>query len=75
MRQTISPICYTDHDLHQIDLRGKHHQDGRRIHANHLSHLQARRDHCVGGYVVDGPVVLDDYLLWYDLITRQYITP
>lgn len=62
MRQTVLQICYTDCDLHQINLRGKHDQDWQRIHVNHLSHWRAHRDHCVGGDIVDGLVVSDDYL-------------
>ena len=70
MQQTMPPICYTDCDLHQIDLRGKHDQDWQRIHANHLSHWRACRNHYVEGDIVDGLVVSDDSLPWYDSITR-----
>uniref|UniRef100_A0A9I9EK03 Aminotransferase-like plant mobile domain-containing protein n=1 Tax=Cucumis melo TaxID=3656 RepID=A0A9I9EK03_CUCME len=36
MLQTPPAISYTDQRLHQIDLRGKHDQDWRRIHAEHI---------------------------------------
>lgn len=74
MHQTIPPLCFTFPDLHRIDLRGKHDQDWRRVHSDHLSSWYRRRDQCAQGVITNGPSVSDDYFIWYQSITRRFIT-
>uniref|UniRef100_A0A9I9E2J8 Aminotransferase-like plant mobile domain-containing protein n=1 Tax=Cucumis melo TaxID=3656 RepID=A0A9I9E2J8_CUCME len=42
MLQTPPAISYTDQRLHQIDFKGKHDQDWRRIHAEHIGVWNSR---------------------------------
>ncbi|KAA0048620.1 serine/threonine-protein phosphatase 7 long form-like protein isoform X1 [Cucumis melo var. makuwa] len=74
MLQTPPAISYTDQRLHQIDLRGKHDQDWRRIHAEHIGVWNSRYDFRVEAPTTSEPTVLENYFVWYRSITRRFIT-
>ncbi|KAA0057535.1 uncharacterized protein E6C27_scaffold497G00050 [Cucumis melo var. makuwa] len=57
MLQTPPAISYTDQRLHQIDLRGKHDQDWRRIHAEHIGVWNSRYDFRVEAPTTSEPTV------------------
>ena len=75
MRQTVPTLCNTLPQLHQIDLRGKHDQNWRQIHAEYISFWRARHGRCAQGEIINESDVSNDYLSWYDSITRRFITP
>lgn len=76
LRQYVPPHCNTDTQLHQLDLRGRYDNDWRREHARYISAWGLRRECCASGKVIqDESDVSDDYLSWYNSITRRYITP
>ncbi|TYK01398.1 serine/threonine-protein phosphatase 7 long form-like protein isoform X1 [Cucumis melo var. makuwa] len=74
MLQTPPAISYTDQRLHQIDLRGKHDQDWRRIHAEHIGVWNSRYDFRVEAPTTSEPTVSENYFVWYRSITRRFIT-
>ena len=75
MQQTVPTLCNTLPQLHQIDLRGKHDQNWRQIHAEYISFWRARHGRCAQGEIINESDVSNDYLSWYDSITRRFITP
>jgi len=75
MRQTVPTLCNTLPQLHQIDLRGKHDQNWHQIHAEYISFWRARHGRCAQGEIINESDVSNDYLSWYDSITRRFITP
>uniref|UniRef100_A0A9I9E1F2 Aminotransferase-like plant mobile domain-containing protein n=1 Tax=Cucumis melo TaxID=3656 RepID=A0A9I9E1F2_CUCME len=74
MLQTPPTISYTNQRLHQIDLRGKHGQDWRRIHAEHIGVLNSRYDFRVEAPTTSEPTVSENYFVLYRSITRRFIT-
>ena len=75
MQQTVPTLCNTLPQLHQIDLRGKHDQNWRQIHAEYISFWRARHGRCAQGEIINESDVSNDYLSWYNSITRRCITP
>ena len=75
MLQMPPVVCSTDLALHQIDLRGKHDQDWRRIHAKHIATWHSRYNFCAEAATTHEPTISDNYFLWYSSIVRRFITP